>query len=141
MSHGPGRLQREIIDVIERLRRRDGRPVSFADLRAGLVAGRGHSLTQSEERGAWRALKGLIDVDEVIIEGSPNQPRRYFLNGQKTIAALAREHGINLATLHKRIESGWSLKRALETPPAPSPFDAVPRSSVRSKKFGITPVQ
>lgn len=38
------------------------------------------------------------------------------ISERKSISALAREHGLNPATVHSRLYDGWDLDRALNTP-------------------------
>jgi hypothetical protein len=51
--------------------------------------------------------------------------RRVMFNGTLTpLTELAKEYGVNISMLSRRIERGWSVERALTTPKAGTKVDA-----------------
>ena len=58
---------------------------------------------------------------------------------RKSVAELAREHGIPAQTVYNRTSRGWKLKKALTTPVANTgrkkASNAMPRSSVSAFTF------
>ena len=80
MSRGLGALQREIKRMLDLVNEQ----MRFADIRSAFIMMRGgdleQDLTPAFERSLKRALKGLIDREDVLIvhgKGGPGDPRSY----------------------------------------------------------------
>ena len=86
MSRGLGKLQRDIKHALTVMFDHGYGPMRIADIRNWFIARYGGNpdtdkLPLTHERSLKRALKGLIDKDEVLIfdgKGGPGDPRRYI---------------------------------------------------------------
>jgi hypothetical protein len=86
LSRGLGKLQREIKHALTMAFDHGYGPMRIADIRYWFIARYGgdpesDKLRPTHERSLKRALKGLIDKDEVLIfdgKGGPGDPRRYI---------------------------------------------------------------